>query len=156
MSENTPIPTRAEFTHFSNIQTRWHDNDVYQHVNNVVYYSFFDTAVNQHLINSGVLDIANSPAIGLVIETQCRYFSAVSFPDLVSVGIKVEHLGNSSVRYEIGIFTEGDEEPAATGYFVHVFVDRDHGNLPTSVPARIRKALTRLTTGDGHITTTAK
>ncbi|WP_146047896.1 acyl-CoA thioesterase [Zhongshania marina] len=143
MSKNTQIPTRAEFTHFSNIQTRWHDNDVYQHVNNVVYYSFFDTAVNQHLINSGVLDIANSPAIGLVIETQCRYFSAVSFPDLVSVGIKVEHLGNSSVRYQTALFRNDEQTASAVGSFVHVYVDRKT-NRPVSIPDNVRAVLSPL------------
>ena len=143
MSENTPIPTRAEFKHFSNIQTRWHDNDVYQHVNNVVYYSFFDTAVNQHLINSGVLDIANSPAIGLVIETQCRYFSAVSFPDLVTVGNRVEHLGNSSVRYQTALFRNDEQTASAVGNFVHVYVDRKT-NRPVSIPDNVRAVLSPL------------
>jgi acyl-CoA thioester hydrolase len=143
VSDKPAIPSRAEFPHFSEIQTRWHDNDVYQHVNNVVYYSFFDTAVNQHLINSGALDIANSPAIGLVIETQCRYYSAVSFPDLVTVGIKVEHLGNSSVRYQTALFRNDEDSASAVGNFVHVYVDRKT-NRPVSIPDNVRAVLATL------------
>ncbi|MBU0539697.1 MAG: acyl-CoA thioesterase [Gammaproteobacteria bacterium] len=143
MSDKPAIPSRAEFPHFAEIQTRWHDNDVYQHINNVVYYSFFDTAVNQHLINSGALDIANSPAIGLVIETQCRYYSAVSFPDLVTVGIKVEHLGNSSVRYQTALFRNDEDSASAVGNFVHVYVDRKT-NRPVSIPDNVRAVLATL------------
>ena len=143
MSDKPAIPNRAEFPHFSEMQTRWHDNDVYQHVNNVVYYSFFDTAVNQHLINSGALDIANSPAVGLVIETQCRYYSAVSFPDLVTVGIKVEHLGNSSVRYQTALFRNEEDSASAVGNFVHVYVDRKT-NRPVSIPDKVRAVLATL------------
>jgi acyl-CoA thioester hydrolase len=143
VSDKATIPSRADFSHFSEMQTRWHDNDVYQHVNNVVYYSFFDTAVNQHLINSGALNIANSPAIGLVIETQCRYFSAVSFPDLIVVGIKVEHLGNSSVRYQTAIFRNDEDSASAVGNFVHVYVDR-HTNKPVRIPDKVRSVLAAL------------
>tara|TARA_R110001592_G_scaffold358929_1_gene664508 strand:+ start:10431 stop:10871 length:441 start_codon:yes stop_codon:yes gene_type:complete len=143
VSYKATIPCRADFPHFSEIQTRWHDNDVYQHVNNVVYYSFFDTAVNQHLINSGALDIANSPAIGLVIETQCRYFSAVSFPDLIVVGIKVEHLGNSSVRYQTAIFRNDEDSASAVGNFAHVYVDRNT-NKPVRIPDKVRSVLAAL------------
>jgi acyl-CoA thioester hydrolase len=143
VSDKATIPSRADFSHFSEMQTRWHDNDVYQHVNNVVYYSFFDTAVNQHLINSGALDIANSPAIGLVIETQCRYFSAVSFPDLIVVGIKVEHLGNSSVRYQTAIFRNDEDSASAVGNFVHVYVDRNT-NKPVRIPDKVRSVLAAL------------
>ncbi|MFT7405319.1 acyl-CoA thioesterase [Zhongshania sp.] len=143
MSDKATIPSRADFSHFSEMQTRWHDNDVYQHVNNVVYYSFFDTAVNQHLINSRALDIANSPAIGLVIETQCRYFSAVSFPDLIVVGIKVEHLGNSSVRYQTAIFRNDEDSASAVGNFVHVYVDRNT-NKPVRIPDKVRSVLAAL------------
>jgi acyl-CoA thioester hydrolase len=143
VSDKATIPSRADFSHFSEMQTRWHDNDVYQHVNNVVYYSFFDTAVNQHLINSRALDIANSPAIGLVIETQCRYFSAVSFPDLIVVGIKVEHLGNSSVRYQTAIFRNDEDSASAVGNFVHVYVDRNT-NKPVRIPDKVRSVLAAL------------
>lgn len=140
MSEKQPVPSRADYAHFCDIQTRWHDNDVYQHVNNVIYYSFFDTAVNEHLISSGVLDIANSPAIGLVIETQCQYFSSVSFPDKVSVGLKVVHLGNSSVRYETALFRNDEKNAAALGRFVHVYVDRQT-NRPVPIPKPVRAVL---------------
>lgn len=143
MSEKAPLPHREEYPHFCEIQTRWHDNDVYQHVNNVIYYSFFDTAVNEHLIASGVLDIANSPVIGLVIETQCQYFSSVSFPDKVSVGLKVVHLGNSSVRYETALFRNDDPQAAALGRFVHVYVDRQ-SNRPVPIPEPVREVLKAL------------
>ncbi|CAA0093673.1 Uncharacterised protein [Zhongshania aliphaticivorans] len=143
MSENPPIPSRSEFPHFCEIQTRWHDNDVYQHVNNVIYYSFFDTAVNEHLIASGVLDIATSPTIALVIETQCQYFSSVSFPDKVSVGLKVAHLGNSSVRYETALFRNDDSQASALGRFVHVYVDRK-SNRPVPIPEPVRQVLQRI------------
>jgi acyl-CoA thioester hydrolase len=119
------------------------DNDVYGHVNNVVYYSFFDTAVNGFLIANGCLDIQNSPAIGLAAETGCRYFKSVAFPDRLSAGIRVAKLGRSSVRYEIGIFLEGDEAPAAEGHFVHVYVDRST-NRPIPVPATVREVLARI------------
>lgn len=100
------------------------DNDVYGHVNNVVYYSYFDTVVNEYLIAKGVLDIAASPAIGLVIETGCRYFAPIAFPDRIDAGMRVARLGNSSVRYEIGLFVAGGEAAVAQGHFVHVYVDR--------------------------------
>jgi|TARA_R110001583_G_scaffold12347_12_gene54891 acyl-CoA thioester hydrolase len=140
VSEKQAVPSRADYSHFCDIQTRWHDNDVYQHVNNVIYYSFFDTAVNEHLISSGVLDIANSQAIGLVIETQCQYFSSVSFPDKVSVGLKVVHLGNSSVRYETALFRNDEKNAAALGRFVHVYVDRQT-NRPVPIPKPVRAVL---------------
>ncbi len=106
------------------IQTRWMDNDVYGHVNNVTYYSYFDTAVNGYLIAQGALDIENSPVIGLVVETSCRYRAPITFPDAVTAGIRVGRLGTSSVRYEIGLFREGEQDAAAEGYFIHVYVDR--------------------------------
>jgi acyl-CoA thioester hydrolase len=140
MSEKPVIPNRQDYSHFYEMQTRWHDNDVYQHVNNVVYYSFFDTAVNQHLIASGVLDYSNSPVIGLVIETQCRYFAPVSFPDTVTVGIKVNHLGNSSVRYETALFRNDEKAASAVGNFAHVYVDRET-NKSVSIPAPVRAVL---------------
>ena len=120
------------------------DNDVYGHVNNTVYYSFFDTAVNEHLIKAGCLDAANSPVIGLVVETSCQYFKPISFPDAVHAGLRVAKLGTSSVRYEIGLFLNGDETAAAEGYFVHVYVDRAT-NKPVPVPDKFRLALSALT-----------
>jgi acyl-CoA thioester hydrolase len=134
---------RNNYRSFLAIPTRWMDNDVYGHVNNVVYYSYFDTAVNEHLVRVGGLDIDKSPAIGMVVETRCRFHKALSFPDVVDAGLRVEILGNSSVTYEIGLFRHGDEEAAATGHFVHVWVDRAT-RRPTPVPTRIRTALSSL------------
>jgi acyl-CoA thioester hydrolase len=118
------ITKRSDYKHFQEITTRWMDNDVYGHVNNVVYYSWFDTAVNQFLIANAVLDIERSPVIGLVVTTQCYYFAPVAFPDRITAGICVSRLGNSSVRYEVGIFREDEDSAVAQGHFVHVYVDR--------------------------------
>ncbi len=145
MTSESPIETRDRYRHLSTIDTRWMDNDAYGHVNNVVYYSFFDTVVNRWLIERGVLNIATSPAIGLVIETQCRYFASITFPDRVTAGLRVAHIGTSSVRYEIGLFRNEDTEPAAVGHFVHVYVDRT-SRKSTPIPAAIREALTTLHT----------
>lgn len=116
------------------------DNDVYGHVNNVVYYSWFDTIVNQYLIEHKELDIQASSIIGLVVETQCSYFSSVSFPDAITVGLAVTHMGNSSVRYELGIFKNDDDQASAQGHFVHVYVDRGT-HRPTPLPETLRKRL---------------
>jgi acyl-CoA thioester hydrolase len=115
---------RTAYPVFRNITTRWMDNDAYGHVNNVVYYSWFDTAVNAHLIEHGVLDIHNGDSIGLVVETQCNYFAPLAFPQTVEAGIRVAHQGSSSVRYEVGLFAQGEALSAARGHFVHVYVDR--------------------------------
>ncbi|MFZ6772774.1 acyl-CoA thioesterase [Undibacterium sp. SXout7W] len=131
---------RSDFRHFLNISTRWMDNDAYGHVNNVVYYSWFDTVVNQFLISHGVLDIENSPVIGLVIETQCNYLDSVAFPDMVTAGVSVTKLGNSSVRYEVGIFKNDATSASAQGHFVHVYVDRVH-RRPTPIPDNMRALL---------------
>ena len=125
------------------IPTRWKDNDVYGHVNNVVYYSFFDTAVNRTLIEAGALDIHDGPVIGLVIETQCTYFAPLAFPQTVEAGLRVAHIGRSSVRYEVGLFAQGQEQPAAQGHFVHVYVDRAT-RRPTDLPAVLLHALQEL------------
>src|SRR5215207_6236930 len=117
MQKPTPEP-RDRYHHFTALPTRWMDNDVYGHVNNVVYYSFFDTAVNRFLIARGALEIERGPTIGLVVETGCRYHRPLAFPDTVEVGIRVAHLGTSSVRYELGIFRAGDDLAAAEGHFV--------------------------------------
>lgn len=139
-----PAPkSRADYRHFRTITTRWMDNDVYAHVNNVVYYSYFDTVVNQYLLERGVLDIAASPVIGLVVETQCTYFSPISFPDLVHAGLRVARLGASSVRYEIGLFRNDDALAAAQGHFVHVYVDRGTSR-PTPLPENLKAALAPL------------
>lgn len=138
---NKPEPgRRSDYRHFQAIQTRWMDNDVYRHVNNVVYYSFFDTVVNAYLIDKGVLDLEASQIVGLVVETQCNYFSPVAFPDLVHGGLRVARLGTSSVRYEVGIFRNDAELASAQGHFVHVYVDRA-GNRPVPVPEAMRAAL---------------
>ncbi len=131
---------RSDYKHFHTISTRWMDNDAYGHVNNVVYYSWFDTIVNQFLIANGVLDIEHSPVIGLVIETQCNYFASVAFPERVTAGLRVTKLGNSSVRYEVGIFREDEENAAAQGHFVHVYVDRE-SRKPSAVPEKMRALL---------------
>ncbi len=134
---------REAFAHFSPITTRWMDNDAYGHVNNVTYYSYFDTAANRYLIEAGVLDIEHSPVIGLVVETGCHYFSSIAFPDAVTAGLRVASLGRSSVRYEIGIFREDEPQTAAHGHFVHVYVDR-HTRRPVELPAPLRAALEKL------------
>jgi acyl-CoA thioester hydrolase len=135
--------TRDAYRHFQTIPTRWMDNDVYGHVNNVVYYSYFDTVVNQYLIERGVLDIGASTVIGLVGETQCRYFASLAFPDVVHAGLRVAKLGNSSVRYEIGLFRNDDATAAAQGHFVHVYVDRE-SRRPAALPTPMRAALEKL------------
>jgi len=141
------VPTRRDaYRHFEIMPTRWGDNDVYGHVNNVVYYAFFDSAVNRHLITSGVLDITAGSVIGLAVETRCTFFSSVEFPDTLQVGMKVLHLGKSSVRYELGIFRNDAEECAALGQFVHVYVDRAT-NRPVPIPDATRTVLMALMDG---------
>lgn len=119
-----PLP-RSAYRVFRPITTRWMDNDVYGHVNNVVYYSWFDTAVNAHLIEQGVLDIHHGETIGLVVETQCNYFAPLAFPQTIEAGIRVAHRGSSSVRYEVGLFAQGEPLTAARGHFVHVYVNKE-------------------------------
>jgi len=134
---------RGGYPHFLAIPTRWMDNDVYGHVNNVVYYSYFDTVVNEHLIRFGGLDIANGPVVGYAVETLCRFRKPLAFPEVIDAGMCVVRLGTSSVTYEIGLFRQGDDEPAATGHFVHVWVDRAT-RRPAPIPPRIRAALAPL------------
>ncbi|HEY3460402.1 MAG TPA: thioesterase family protein [Casimicrobiaceae bacterium] len=139
-----PIPaTRGAYATFLEIPTRWMDNDVYGHVNNVTYYAYFDTVVNEHLVRAGGLDIARSPAIGVVVETACRFHKPVAFPDVLDAGMRVASLGRSSVRYEIALFRQGDDDAAASGRFVHVWVDREM-RRPVPVPTSIRIALEAL------------
>lgn len=138
-----PPQTRADFRRFHRITTRWKDNDVFGHVNNVVYYSFFDTAVTSFLLERGILDTTTSPLITVVAETTCRYRRELAFPDLVTVGFRVGHLGRSSVRYELAIFRNEEEEAAAEGHFVHVFVARATMR-PESIPDAAREALAAL------------
>jgi acyl-CoA thioester hydrolase len=134
---------RDAYPHRMEIPTRWNDNDVYGHVNNVEYYAFFDTIINAYLIREGGLDIHRGAAIGLCAESHCAFQAAIEFPDTVHAGLRVGQLGRSSVRYEIGLFAEGAEDPAATGWFVHVFVDRET-RRPTLIPPSIREALEKL------------
>lgn len=135
---------RDAYQAFRPITTRWMDNDVYGHVNNVVYYSWFDTAVNATLIEHGVLDIHGGQTIGLVIETQCNYFASLAFPQTIEAGIRVAKLGKSSVRYEVGLFAEGEPLTAAKGHFVHVYVDRET-RRPVPLPAPLKQFLETLT-----------
>ena len=136
-----PAPHRlADYPHKQSITTRWMDNDAYGHVNNVVYYSYFDTAVNTYLIERGALDIGKSQVIGLTVETGCCYFAPLTYPEMLTAGLRVAHVGRSSVRYEIGIFSQGAQTAAAQGHFVHVYVDRDT-RRPVDLPAQLRQAL---------------
>jgi acyl-CoA thioester hydrolase len=144
-SRPQPKPTaepRSAYRAFRSVATRWMDNDAYGHVNNVVYYSWFDTAVNAYLIERGVLDIHQGETIGLVIETQCNYFAPLAFPETVEVGIRVAKLGSSSVRYEVGIFG-ASELTAAKGHFVHVYVDKNT-RRPVALPAPLKSVLESL------------
>ena len=138
-----PKHLRRDYKHFQPITTRWHDNDIYGHVNNVVYYGFFDTAVNNYLIQQGGLDIQDGGIVGFVVSSDCDYFASIAYPDLIEVGLRVAKLGNSSVQYELAIFREGEQEASAAGRFVHVFVERA-SNRPTAIPPRLRAALEAL------------
>ncbi|HUF20547.1 MAG TPA: thioesterase family protein [Burkholderiales bacterium] len=139
-----PVPeSRSAYRHFQVIPTRWMDNDVYGHVNNVIYYSYFDTVVNQYLIAQGVLDFEKSQTIGLVVETQCNYFTPITFPDIVHAGLRVAKLGNSSVRYEIGLFRNDEDTAAALGHFIHVYVDRAT-RRSAQIPPGMRAALEKI------------
>ena len=136
-----PAPSgRSAYRAFRTITTRWMDNDPYGHMNNVVHYSLFDTAVNGWLIEAGVLDIHGGDQIGLVVETGCRYFSELAFPDAVAAGIRVARLGSSSVRYEVGLFRNDEQQAAAEGYFIHVYVDRA-SRRPKPLSDALRAAL---------------
>lgn len=135
---------RDSYPHWLQIPTRWMDNDIYGHVNNVQYYSFFDTVINEYLIREGGLDPGSGEVIGLAIETRCEFHRSLSFPEVVSAGLRVAKLGRTSVRYEIGLYSTADPRPAATGHFVHVFVDRQR-RRPTDIPGRMRSCLERLT-----------
>jgi acyl-CoA thioester hydrolase len=143
VSAHETAAPRSAFRHFHAIATRWMDNDAYGHVNNVVYYSYFDTVVNEYLIRAGVLDVAAGAVIGLVVETQCRYFSELSFPQAVHAGLRVARLGTSSVRYEIGIFADDQPHACAQGHFIHVYVDRAT-RRPTPLPPPLRAAPERI------------
>lgn len=147
MSESrAPRSLRADYRVFRTIPTRWLDNDAYGHVNNVVYYLWFDTAVNAWLIENGLLDVSESPAVGLVAETGCAYFHAVRFPESVEIGLAVTRLGRSSVRYALGVFRQDAELAAAQGHFVHVYVDRET-RRPVDIPAKAREAMAEILIG---------
>ncbi len=135
--------TRAAYRHLLPLQTRWADNDVYGHINNVVYYGLFDTIVNEYLIRAGALDIHGGAVIGLVVETGCKYFAPLAFPEALEGGLRVAKIGNSSVRYELAIFRAGEEKPAAEGHFVHVYVDRAT-RRPVPLPEAFRRVLERI------------
>lgn len=135
-----PPASRSAFCHFLTIQSRWGDNDLYGHVNNVVYYSYFDTVINRYLIDPGGLDIHASPVIGIAVENACRFHRSFAYPDAIEAGLAVSKLGSSSVRYEIGLFGPGETIARADGYFVHVFVDRTTMR-PVPIGDNLRKAL---------------
>ena len=142
-TERKAFGHRGDYRHFLPIVTRWLDNDLYGHINNVVYYSFFDTVVNRTLIDGGFLDLAKSEVIGLVVETGCRYAKPLAFPDPVTAGLRVAHLGKSSVRYEVGVFRGDEHDAAAEGHLIHVYVERA-SRRPTPLPEALRQLLTPL------------
>ena len=142
-----PAPEeRGAYRHFRAIQTRWMDNDMYGHVNNVVYYSFFDTVVNQYLVDQGVLDIERGPVIGLVVETHCNFFTSMTYPDVVHAGLRVARIGTSSVRYEVALFRNEEPMASAQGHYVHVYVDRASRRPVAALPGDLRRVLDRLLT----------
>lgn len=141
MSAHQEPERRGDYRHFLVITTRWMDNDVYGHINNVQYYSYFDTVVNQFLIEQEALDIHAGEVIGVVVETHCNFFSSAAFPDDIEAGVRVAHLGRSSVRYEVGLFVKGRDQAIAQGHFVHVYVDRQT-RQPVTIPEKFRTVLT--------------
>jgi len=138
-----PQHLRHDYPHFQPISTRWHDNDLYGHVNNVTYYSYFDSAVNAYLIEVGGLNIHQGAVVGFVVSSSCDYFASIAFPERIEIGLRVGKLGNSSVQYELAVFKQGEEQACAAGRFVHVFVDRQ-SNRPVPIPERLRAALAAL------------
>lgn len=142
---------RGDYLYFTRVNTRWMDNDAYGHINNAVYYSYFDTVVNQHAIEYGGFDLSRADAIGLVLESRCRYHYSAAFPETLDAGLRVGHLGNSSVRYELAMFRQGQAHPAVTGHFVHVFVNRDSRRpcpIPESLRSRLQQLLVVAATGE--------
>ena len=140
---STSKPTRSDYPYLHAITTRWHDNDIYGHVNNVTYYSYFDSAVNSWLIAEGGLDIHTGDQVAFVVISNCDYFAPIAFPDAIEIGVKVARLGSSSVHYELAVFKQGRDDACAAGRFVHVFVDRA-SNTAFPIPNRCRAALERL------------
>ena len=138
------LPCRSDYRFFLPIPTRWMDNDIYGHVNNVTYYSYFDTVVARFLLGADVIDLSDSAVIGVVVETQCRFHAPTAFPDDLTAGLRVERLGRTSIRYGIGIFRGEDDVVSAEGHFVHVYVDRATRRLPIPLPITLRAAATNL------------
>lgn len=143
MKDDPKQERREHYRHYLQIPTRWRDNDVYHHVNNVIYYEFFDTVINGYLMDIGGLDFSSGDSVGFAVETHCQFLKPIRFPEVVEAGLRVGKLGNSSVRYEIGIFKADEPDPAAVGYFVHVFVDRQV-NQPTRITGVLRQAMEAL------------
>ncbi len=143
MSDRPAPEARSAFPHFYSMTTRWSDNDAYRHISNVIYLSYFDSAVCRYLIEHRVLDVATSQAIGLVAETSCRYFKEIAFPSVVNVGLRIGHQGSSSIRYEIGLFRDDDDIACAQGFLVHVYVDRQ-SRRPVPIPEELSRATARL------------
>ncbi len=144
---NQQSETRDKYLHFMSLQTRWMDNDIFGHVNNVTYYSYFDTVVNSFLIDEGGFDPHGDSIIGVAVETMCSFKKSIAFPDSIDVGLRVGKLGNTSVRYEVGIFRENESEASASGHFIHVFVDRET-NQPVPIPVSFRTAFERIKVTD--------
>lgn len=138
-----PRHLRSDYRHFHSLDTRWHDNDIYGHINNVTYYGYFDSAINTYLIRQGGLDIHGGEVVGFVVSSSCEYFAPIAFPDAIEVGLRVARVGNSSVQYELAIFRQGELQACAVGKVVHVFVEREH-NRATPIPSRLRQALEAL------------
>ena len=144
MTDYNPKDERRDnYPHFLTIPTRWRDMDVYQHVNNVIFYAYFDTVINEYLIHEGGLDYTEGETVGFAVESHCQFLQPIKFPDILNAGLRVAKLGNSSCRYEIAIFKEGDDNPSAVGYFVHVFVDKET-TRPTPITGQMRIALEKL------------
>ena len=131
---------RSEYNYFTKVSTRWNDNDIYGHMNNIIYYALFDTAVNKWLINNNLIDIKNGKNIGLIVQSGCDYFSSFSYPDDIDAGIRVTKIGTSSVRFEVGLFKETEQDASADGFFIHVYVDRKT-NIPLPINYNFNKAL---------------
>ena len=141
------IPSnRSEYNYFTKVSTRWNDNDIYGHMNNIIYYALFDTAVNKWLINNNLIDIINGKNIGLIVQSGCDYFSSFSYPDDIDAGIRVTKIGTSSVRYEVGLFKETEQDASADGFFIHVYVDRKT-NIPLPIDYNFNKALDTIFVG---------
>ncbi|WP_449431940.1 acyl-CoA thioesterase [Pseudomonas putida] len=143
MSNKRPKPSREDFRRFTRMPTRWGDQDSFGHVNNVTYYSYCESAITEFLVEQGTLDPVNSPVIGLIVDSGCSYFSPILFPDQVDVGMRVTHLGNSSVRYELALFRNDEQEPAAAAHIVYVYVDRA-SNRAVTLPDQVRSVLAKL------------